>query len=385
MLDPTGRPWLAPAGITTKPSLSSPPIHSPPNANESAIDRARYGFGVFLYKAVTGVWPFEPTGDQAQLRERQRTPIPVRQVAPDLPEDLQRLLDTRVHPNAPERARAATPPPIAPPTLPLSVRPPRPRTPAESRARPAPTARRDTHLGAFAIVLDQRTATAAARRRLAALLDRPAHAFVLPAGAPADILVEPALTMEQAQERLHALAPAGAPLRILSTDAPATAHQLRIGGVLGALLLLPTALLMGSFIAAVGAVVSAAAALAGQRRIRTVAAQRDLLKRTGQYTERGPQPAAALSDGAQRLGLARRAQATRKAILLANLPDPVRVDLLAAVDELEAGPGTDAGALCSALDEIRDTASSWEREPASAETALNKARKAVAAAKNARL
>ena len=83
----------------------------------------------------------------------------------------------------------------------------------------------------------------------------------------------------------------------------------------------------------------------GWRRWREASQRYAALRRTGQYTERGPQPAAALSDGAQKLGLSRRAQATRKAILLADLPEPVRVDLLESVDELETHRGTDAAAV----------------------------------------
>lgn len=388
LLDTDGRPWLAPSGVPPKATITSPPIHLPPSPEESEVDRARYGFGVFLYKAVTGVLPFEPTGNVAILRERQQTPTPAVQVAPGLPDDLRTLLDTLVHPDAAHRARAATPPPTGPPVLPMMERAPRPRPQRAPHIRQPPSARRDVPLGAFAIVLDQRTATAASRRRLAALLDRPSDAFVLPAGAPAEVLVEATTTLEQAQARMAALAPAGAPLAIRSTEPPPATRSLLAGGATGAVLLLPTALLFGSVVAGLGALLSVGAAVVGWRRWREASHRYTLLQRTGKYTERGPQPAAALSDGAQMLSLSRRAQATRKAILLADLPEPVRVDLLESVDELESQGGTDAAAVHQALDEIGDAARTWHQQPHSTDSsddALTRARRAVAAARKARI
>ena len=385
MLDDQGRPWITPAGIVPRPTVTAPPLYTPPDQTESDMDRARYGFGVQLYKAVTGVLPFESTGNQAQLRERQQTPTPIEHVAPDLPRDLQILINRLVHPDPTQRAQAAVPPPIEAPKLPLSERTARPRPTHSPAPRSSTAVRRDTPLAAYAIVLHQRSATDAARRRLAALLDRQAEAFILPRGAPAQTLVETADTAEAAQARLDALAPAGAPLSIVSTATPARARHLVASGLLGAFVAAPTlGLALGTAGALLIALASIAATAVGWRELRAATARRALLRRTGQYTERGPQPASALTDGAQKLGIARRAQTARKAILLADLPEPIRLDLLQSVDDLEDAGSVQSDAVYAALEEIRETARDWSPQAEPPDGALDRARKAIAAARTVR-
>jgi hypothetical protein len=384
MLDPTGRPWIAPSGTVPKPSVTAPPLFTPPDPTDADIDQARYGFGVLLYRALSGSWPFEPTGDQAKLRERQRTPAPIRQVAPDIPAQVAQLVDQLVHPDAAIRSRAAMPPPLSPPVLPLPERAPRPpATTAPAVRPPARTgARRDVPMDAFAIVLDNARATESSRRRLAALLDLPADAFHLPSGAPAEVLVDSANTPEAAAARLDALMAARAPLSIVGTDPPQQARMLMAGGGAALVLLAP---LFGFLTGPVGAGLVAILALAalgmGWQQLSQATSRLDTLRRTGQYVERGPRAAPALADGARELGVARKAQAARKAILVGDLPDTVRIDLLQSVDDLE-GIGTDAQAdVLGALQDIIQTAEGWSDRAEAPEDALSRARRAVAAAR----
>jgi|GEM_PF-3379699 len=382
VVDATGRPWLAPTGIVPKPTVSNPPLHTPPNSADSEIDRARYGLGVLLFRAVSGEWPFEPTGDRARLSERQNTPTPLDQVA-EVPDALANVVNSLVHPDAARRARAAVPPPIEPPSLPVQDKPHRP--PSARIAVPekaAPTLRRDAPVDDYAIVLHSHQATDAARRRLAALMDLPANAFVLPSGAPEEVLVATAKTEADAARRLAELTPAGAPLEVVSTATPTEATTAMSVGLAGLLLGAPAmGFALGPFGAALVAMLALVGMLFGWRAMTAAARRRDTLQRTGQYVERGPRAAPALADGAQQLGVGRRAQSARKAVLLADLPDTVRIDLLASIDELEAAGGQSPEAVQAGLDDIAHTAREWSEQGPSAEDALSRARRAVAAAR----
>ena len=223
-------------------------------------------------------------------------------------------------------------------------------------------------------------ATDGARTRLAALLDRPADAFQMPHGAPDEVLVASATTPELAAARLAELQLSGAPLSLVSTDTPRPAQTALVGGGLGLVLLAPVLAFLLGFAGFAAAAVPALLAMAwGWRGSVAASTRRDSLRRTGQYAERGPRPAAALTDGAQQVSLGRRAQAARKAVLLADLPDSARVDLFSSIDELEHAAASDPEAVSAGLDDVIDAARSWSTADPSAADAIARARRAVAA------
>ena len=382
VLDPTGRPWLAPSGIVSKPSLRHPPTHEAPTAEGGPSAQARYGLGLILFQSLTGELPFASTPDPARLRERKQTPARVQHRAPDTPDELSRVVDLLVHPQAGQRAQAALPPTLEPPILPLDTSPPRP--PAVRQAPPArPSAtgvRRDTPLAPFVVLLDNHRSTDTARRRLAALLDLPSDALMLPAGAPSHIPVAAASSEAEARQRMTELAAAGAPLAVFATDTPGSVRAALAAGALG-LFLSPV---LGFALGIVGGVLGAGLALGslvvGWLQLHRGAAQRRVLQRTGLYVERGPLPAATLTDGAQQLIIARGAQAARKAVLLQDLPETVRTDLLDSIDDLEEVGARSPDAVQQGLEAIEQTALNWSDAAAADQSAIERAQRAVAAA-----
>ena len=84
------------------------------------------------------------------------------------------------------------------------------------------------------------------------------------------------------------------------------------------------------------------------------------------------------------MGIARRAQTARKAILLADLPEAIRLDLLQSVDDLEDAGSVRPDEVSAALEEIRETARNWSAQTEQPDGALDRARKAIAAARTAR-
>ena len=210
-----GRPWLAPSKVPPKATLTSPPI-MPPSPEESEVDRARR-FWCSSVQAVTGVLPFEPTGNVAILRERQQTPTPAAR-APG-------LLTISEHCSTPQASRCS-----------VCAGRQRPRPSFLQRYRwwsvPSATAaaypqhsaatQRPSRHPARGVC--HRAEPANRHRRIATTTRRPPRPterrLCAPRGAPVEILVEAATTLEQAQARMAALAPAGAPLAIRSTDPP---------------------------------------------------------------------------------------------------------------------------------------------------------------------
>jgi len=392
VLDPEGIPRIAPTGIVPRGGLAPPPLHDPPEVEHSDVDRARYGLGVLLFRASTGTWPFEPTPDRDKLRARQRTPSEPTDSASNLPEAVAHLLSTLVSPDAAIRARAAVPPPRTAPVVARPAAQPRPPK-AESSPVSSPRAtslRRDEALAPFAIVLDldHPDATRGARARLAALLDRPPDAFELPAQAPRQVLVAQARTEDEARERMAALSSSGAPLSITPTEAPAAATMALMLGALVAIVGGGAAVALSGVLAMLAVVLGGGAAAAwGLSQSRAASLAADSLRRTDAFARRGPQAAPALADGATQVHLQARAQAARKSVLLADLADAPRVDLLASIDELADVPAAASSEVIDAhlagLDDIQAAAVELSSARDS-EDVLSRARRAVAAARATR-
>ncbi len=400
VIDPNGRPWLAPTGVVPKFSLQQPPVYDAPEPTELASDRARYGLGVLMYRSVVGSLPFDGTADRERLRDNQRHPHAPRATAPHLSEKTAQLLATLVDPRAEVRATVAIPPPLAPPVVTLPSAAPRPPVsgdlPRTESLRPSAGARRDQPLPPYVVVLDNTKVSDGGRTRLAALLDLPADAFRLPPSASPEVLVMGATTETEGLARLQELSPAGAPLQLVSTEAPPLARQAMLGGGVAALVLGPLlALFIGMLALPFAVLPGLVAALWGARQARESNERAARLKQTGQYIARGPRAAPALADGAARVSLARKAQAVRRAILQADLADAPRLDFLEAVDALDLSPRDDAAtdAHIEALDELLHAVSALQGPAETARTggasssadAVRRAREAAAAARKVRI
>ena len=157
-----------------------------------------------------------------------------------------------------------------------------------------------------------------------------------------------------------------------------------------------TAAALAGPLALVSVVLLGVAAIAwGWAQVRAAARVGEQLKVSDQLARRGPTAAPALADGASQVHLHARAQAARKSVLLADLADPVRIDLLASIDELTDLPSAARGEVLQAhvvgLDDIQAAAielstanSPPDSRAGKEEGALSRARRSVAAARATR-
>lgn len=330
VIDTSGTVRLAPAGLRASDGIHPPPRHRAPETShgETADGAAAlYGLGVLLFRAVTGqeAVPGETTPAWSAA---QSTPRRASSLLPDLPVALDLLLMGLLSPDPARRLAALA---ALPPGQPVHIEA---RTAAAAApkkagtaARPLPSARADLGLGSWVVSVRPGDLTLAAKRKAAALAGVPSGAMVrlAEAGHPAPIFE--ARTREEAEARARDLAALGLPVRVASGDPPwglgvAAAGAFALAllvGVIGLfvlpLLAIPVAFLLAlaGLVAAVGAGVRASAGAA---------------LRTGKSHLHAV-------DNSPSAPVAARMSAVRAALLNGDLPEPMRVDLLAALDETE--------------------------------------------------
>lgn len=402
VIDTDGVPRISPSGLLRTASVADLPRHRPPEVEPGPAgerDAALYGLGVVLFRALTGAWPADGASPAA-LHEAQRQPRRARALDPSIPADVDALLAALLDPEPAHRAPAlAAMVGAGPPVLAV-----RPSTPEEAPA-PAPTAsptlrvtqaapqrssaRLDTAQDPWLVVVDRAAATEASLRRLEALLPDLPHFALRDSHRDArQLVVGSADSADAAAALMASLAPAGAPLSTVSSLAPAPARIGQIAGWVLAAVLAPVLglLLLGPVAAGVGAVAGLLLALVGGMQVRR---SQDLAR---SLARPGTDPARVPTLPARQRGVLDAVRTARKAVMEGDLADPLRVDLLGSLDEIESAtltvPDADAdelAALAAAAAEVREVVDTAAQaaDPTRSRAAVDAARRRAAAARAA--
>ena len=370
VLDTHGAVRLAPAGLVPSPTELRPPFHRAPEvARGSPVvpGSALYGLGVTLYRALTGAWPVSAR-TRAELLQA-GPPRPASALLPGLPLAVDALLAALLSAD-PDQRRAALArlPAGAAVVLPaVSAAPALAGSPlradsrsADSRsagtsspplragraastavrttrdAPPPPSSRVDRVLPPWAVLVDGAGLTGAARARAGALLDRPAEVVqgLLDAGLP--LPVAEAATQAQAETQAALLAGQGLPARVAPTHG-GTGSALG-KGLLAALLLAAatTSLVLAPGLAPLSLVLAGSLLLlalalgltAGQAAARARAAAQ--VRQALHHLDRSSSRAEDALDRARA-----ELRGAHRAVLQADLPPPVRLDLEEALADLD--------------------------------------------------
>lgn len=335
VVDTDGVVRLAPCGVVEAVTIGRPGLHRSPETPTGAVASpagALYGLGVLVFRAVTGVDPVRASSEP-ELRARQANPLSAAAARPDLPEDLARLLDELVSPDPQRRlAAAAGLPAPAPVRLELADVPTtRPSVAAPARPpQTRPSAAQDVALAPWVITVAPSALSLGQRRRAAALADVPTAALVMPQSRDEWVPVDGADTERAALQRARSLEASGLPTQVVPTTWPM--GRLTLASVLfaaGAIALAFALVLLPALLVAIPALLIGLAL--------AVSTAQSILR--GGRARAGRRSAAAAAERIRASGplgaLAGRLSEVRRLVLSAELPEPLRVDLLGALDEVE--------------------------------------------------
>ena len=103
---PGGQILLSPSGVMRDRSLARLPIHLPPEADPErplpSPESALYGLGVLVFRAITGEVPVQAR-TMDQLKAGQQSPRSLRQLRPEISEELDTLVSGLLSPSPAER------------------------------------------------------------------------------------------------------------------------------------------------------------------------------------------------------------------------------------------------------------------------------------------
>lgn len=391
-----GRVLLAPSGLVRPDALGVPPVERAPEGAASSAS-ALWGLGVLVFTALTGTRPV--TGCTPAERARSvRAPLCARSVDPTVPEGVDALLAGLLDLD-PDRRAAAVPWGEPRPVV-VELPEPPPETPVTPLPAPTAGGRPDLPMPRWTVAAWLRGESRAALRRLAALAGVSVEALEAARRVSPLVPLGGGELWDDADRLRKSLRPADVRLACIETERPVSRL---VGGpiILVVALVMAAALmammpLLGSAVTwAAGVVVIAgllAAAGMGRSALRQVRRRRVLARGWqalgGQRVAEPDEVAAARA----------RIVAARRELLRADLPDPVRSDLLEATDALEDAldavarePDTDlserTGAIAASADDLLaaarqaalpgEDAGRWARE--AAEVASARARAARAA------
>lgn len=405
VIDAGGVPRISPSGLKRTASVADLPRHRPPVVEPGPAgerDAALYGLGVVLFRALTGAWPADGASP-ATLHDAQRSPRRARALDPSVPADVDALLAALLDADPAHRAPAlAAMVGAGPPVLDLSTDgPSTEEATQEPAATGAPTlrvtqaapqrsaARLDIAQDPWLVVVDREAATEASLRRLEALLPELPHFALRDSHRDArQLVVGSAGSADAARALMDSLAPAGAPLSTVSSLAPAPARFGQIAGWVLAAVLAPVLglLLLGPVAAGVGAAAGLVLALVGGMQVRR---SKDLAR---SLVRPGTDPAVVPTLPARQRGVLDAVRTARKAVMEGDLADPLRVDLLGSLDDIESAtltvPDADAdelAALAAAAEEVREVVGTAVQaaDPTRSRAAVDAARRRAAAARAA--
>lgn len=356
VIDAEGVVRLQPAGLIAHRSGAVPDRFAPTDPDQGAL----YGLGVILFSIATGEAPFSAR-TPSDLRRQQQHPPRARDLRPELPPALDDLIAGLLSPLPAERRAAADriPPARTPPRLQTAVAPPTPiavsaRSSAPSGGGKTPSsvplsARRDMALSSWVVVADVASAPQAMLRRLAALLSLPERTLQEAARQGLPLPIAGGDTEAAARAEAERLSPAGVSLSVTHAMRRSGGWMLLGGGALGVALLtallavggvllggLPLMILLLLGALATLATLVGVGALFGAGLRSGVPAH---LAAGHKLLHSPPTMAAADASLPQEAELI----AARRALLLSELPEPARIDLLTALDDLQdALPAVDS-------------------------------------------
>lgn len=317
-IDPEGAPRLAPAGLPRGESLARVPVQrAPEGARDARADL--FGLGVTLWRAVTGQEP-RPARTAAELASRD-VPVPLASLAGAPDEHADAVLAGLLSPDPDARAAALPAAPTAPPRLPLPAPVPAPVL-ATLPAAPASSER----LPKYVVSVPLRGLSADALRRVAARAGSDPDAVRRAAARGGEWALGGADIELDAQALARRSVAAGLPATSGTTVAPKVVQYWIIAIVCA--ILAPLSGFVLPFLALAALLVYMGAV--NFRVMYRVAEVRHTWQDRARAPARADTPEGALA-------------AVRARLDLADLPDPVLVDLRARVE-----------ALAARLDELRE-------------------------------
>ncbi len=206
VVDELGQVRLSPRGLGAAGALKPPPYQAPEQRDGAPPlpGSALYGLGVMLFQATTGQ-PYLP-GRRARALD------------PSLPESLDLLLAALCDPDPQRRLQAAQALPEGQPVL--LPRPSAMTVEAPSSTLPTPSEPEVAPAEAWHLVLASPPATAAARGRLAALLDLPREVLEPMVERDEAISLDRAASPDRAQARLAQLRELGIEATVVPPASP---------------------------------------------------------------------------------------------------------------------------------------------------------------------
>ena len=329
VVDPAGVVRLAPSGLVRADSAAHLPRHRAPELAAGGIGDGRaalYGLGALLFRALTGQEAVvaRSLGD---LSIAKHSPLRAAALVAGLPADVDALLAGLLSTDPDARVAALQGLPEARPVT-LSLPPARlaPRAPSGLPApRPAglpATARRDLALPPYVVTVSPVGLHAGQLRRLAAWAGVPSSRLQ---GWDAPVVVGGAATAREAEALAGPMRDSGLDAAVADLSPPWGRGLLALALALaGAGSLLVGALLFPFLIVAI--VLLGAAGWLGATAWSRARLQARLRESAARLREGDARPLAEVEG---------RLSSVRRGLLTADLPDPMRVDLLSQVDELE--------------------------------------------------